>query len=101
MSTQNHNDRASGGEEITLAETEILPRQSIGSACVASLGGATIQAEVFEGMSLLALLSANGFSTSGSEQVTMNGMVVRKPDSTIVTPNAVIVIAGRVSNGTQ
>jgi hypothetical protein len=85
--------------EIVSATTEVLEEKSIGTACVASLGGATVQAEVFPGMTLPALLNSAGFSVSGTEQVTMNGLVVRKPDSTIVSPNAIIVIAGRVSNG--
>jgi hypothetical protein len=85
--------------EIVPATTEILEERSIGTACVASLGGTTVQTEVFRDMTLLSLLSTAGFSVSGTEQVTMNGLVVRNPGSTIVSPNAIIVIAGRVSNG--
>jgi hypothetical protein len=85
--------------EIVPAQPEVLTEESIGTACVASLGGATVQAEVFRGMTLLALLESTGFSASGTEQVTMNGLVVRNPGSTVVNPNAIIVVAGRVSNG--
>jgi hypothetical protein len=99
--TSTGRDTGSGaiGTEIVPMEAEILEERGIGTARVASLGGATVHAEVYEGMTLLSLLNATGFSLSGTEQVTMNGLVVRNPGSTIVRPNAIIVIAGRVSNG--
>jgi hypothetical protein len=50
-------------------------------------------------MTLLALLKNTGLNISGTDQVTMNGLVVRDPNSITVQPNAIIVIAGRVNNG--
>jgi hypothetical protein len=82
-----------------LATAGVLEKTSVGTARVASLGGATVQAEVFDGMTLPVLLESVGFSINATDQVTMNGLVVRQPGTTIVKPNAIIVIAGRVSNG--
>jgi len=85
--------------ELAVTPTTVLEEQSIGTACVATMGGTTVYTDIYAGMTLTAVLESAGFTTGNSEQVTMNGIVVREPGKALVGPNAIIVIAGRVSNG--